>query len=157
MDRRCLLFLRLCRDGILTALGYLHLLPPTQLVLPLAGFLVGQERFSFVPMLVASTVGGETSSLVMYLPGFWFGEENLRLFVRRFGRFAFVAESDLARTSKMFERHGGKAVLIGHIVPGVTALMSVLAGLRRMPIRGRFLFYTFSGTAMWNAALIGLG
>ncbi|MCA1718094.1 MAG: hypothetical protein LC781_15175 [Actinobacteria bacterium] len=45
--------------GVLTALGYLHLLPPTQLVLPLAGFLVGQGRFSFVPVLVASRVGEE--------------------------------------------------------------------------------------------------
>ena len=55
--------------GALTGLGYLHLLPPTQLVLPLARFLVGQERFSFVPVLVASTVGGGIVSLVMWLPG----------------------------------------------------------------------------------------
>jgi len=140
--------------GVLTALGYLHLLPPTQLVLPLAGFLVGQGRFSFVPVLVASTVGGGIASLVMYLPGLWFGEENLRRLV---GRFVFVDESDLDKAGKMFERHGGKAVLIGHLVPGVTALISVLAGLKRMPIRGRFLFYTFLGTALWNGALIGLG
>ena len=94
---------------------------------------------------------------MMYLAGLWFGEENLRRLVGRFGRFAFVEESDLDRASKMFERHGGKAVLIGHLVPGVSALISVLAGLKRMPIRGRFLFYTFVGTAMWNGALIGLG
>ena len=143
--------------GVLTALGYLHLLPPTQLVLPLAGFLVGQGRFSFVPVLVASTVGGGIASLVMYLPGLWFGEENLRRLIGRYGRFVFLDESDLDKAGKMFERHGGKAVLIGHLVPGVTALISVLAGLKRMPIRGRFLFYTFLGTALWNGALIGLG
>jgi membrane protein DedA with SNARE-associated domain len=143
--------------GVLTALGYLHLLPPTQLVLPLSGFLVGQGRFSFVPVLVASTVGGGIASLVMYLPGLWVGEENLRRLVGRFGRFVFVKESDLDKASKMFERHGGKAVLIGHLVPGVTAFISILAGLKRMPIRGRFLFYTFLGTALWNGALIGLG
>ncbi len=143
--------------GALTALGYLHLLPPTQLVLPLAGFLVGQGRFSFVPVLVASTVGGGIASLVMYLPGLWFGEENLRRIIGRYGRFVFLDESDLDKAGKMFERHGGKAVLIGHLVPGVTALISVLAGLKRMPIRGRFLFYTFLGTALWNGAFIGLG
>ena len=143
--------------GVLTALGYLHLLPPTQLVLPLAGFLVGQGRFSFVPVLVASTVGGGIASLVMYLPGLWFGEENLRRIIGRYGRFVFLDESDLDKAGKMFEQHGGKAVLIGHLVPGVTALISVLADLKRMPIRGRFLFYTFLGTALWNGALIGLG
>lgn len=143
--------------GVLTALGYLHLLPPTQLVLPLAGFLVGQGRFSFVPVLVASTVGGGIASLVMYLPGLWFGEEKLRKLVGRYGRFVFVDESDLNKAGKMFERHGGKAVLIGHLIPGVTALISVLAGLKRLPIRGRFMFYTFLGTALWNGVLICLG
>ena len=143
--------------GVLTALGYLHLLPPTQLVLPLAGFLVGQGRFSFVPVLVASTVGGGIASLVMYLPGLWIGEESLRRLVGRFGRFVFVDESDLDKAGKLFERHGGKAVLIGHLIPGVTAFVSVLAGLKCMPIRGRFLFYTFLGTALWNGVLICLG
>jgi membrane protein DedA with SNARE-associated domain len=107
-------------------------------------------------VLVASTVGGGTASLVTYLVGLWFGEENLRRLVGRFGRFLFVEESDLDRAGKMFEQHGGKAVLIGHLVRGVTALISVLAGLKRVPISGRFLFYTFLGTALWNGALIGL-
>lgn len=143
--------------GVLTALGYLHLLPPTQLLLPLVGFLVGQGRFSFGMVLFASTVGGVFSSLVLYLPGLWVGEENLRRFVGRYGRFILINESDLDRAGKMFERHGGKAVLIGHLVPGVTALISMLAGLGRMPIRGRFLFYTILGTALFNGTLIGLG
>lgn len=143
--------------AVLVALGYLHLPVPTVLVLPLSGFLIGQGRFSFVPVLVASTVGGGVASLIMYLPGLWVGEENLRRLVRRFGRFVFVQESDLNKASKMFDRHGGKAVLIGHLVPGVSALISVLAGLKRMPIHRRFLFYTILGTALWNGALIGLG
>jgi membrane protein DedA with SNARE-associated domain len=134
--------------GTLTALGYLHLLPPTQLVMPLTGCLVGQERFSFVPVLVASTVGAGIASLVMHLPGLWFGEENLRRLVGRFGRFLFVEESDLDKAGKMFERHSGKAVLIGHLVPGATAFISLLAGLKRMPIHRRYLFYTFLDTAL---------
>ena len=143
--------------AVLVALGYLHLPVPTVLVLPLSGFLVGQGLFSFVPVLVASTVGGGAASLIMYFPGLWVGEENLRRLVRRFGRFVFVHESDLDKASKMFDRHDGKAVLISHLVPGVTAFISVLAGLKRMPIHGRFLFYTILGTALWNGALIVLG
>lgn len=143
--------------AVLVALGYLHLPVPTVLVLPLSGFLVGQGRFSFVSVLVASTVGGGIASLVMYFPGLWIGEENLRRLVKRFGRFVFVKESDLDKSSKLFEKHGGKAVLIGHLVPGVTAFISIVAGLKRMPIRGRFLFYTILGTALWNGALIVLG
>lgn len=143
--------------AVLTALGYLHLLVPTGVVLAFAGFLVGQGHFSFIPVLVVTTVAGAAGSLVLYLPGLWVSEESLRRFIRRFGRFVFVYESDLDKASRMFERHGGKAVLIGHLVPGVTALVSIPAGIKRMPILGRFMVYTVLGTALWNGAHIALG
>ena len=143
--------------GVLTALGYMHLLVPTGVVLALAGFLVGQEYFSFILVLVASTIGGVFGSLVLYLPGLWFGEERLRRFIKWVERFKLVSESDLDKASQMFERHGGKAVLIGHLIPGVTALVSIPAGLKRMPIYRRFMVYTLLGTVLWNGAHIGLG
>ena len=143
--------------AILTALGYLHLLVPTGLVLSLAGFLVGQGQFSFIAVLIWTTAAGAVGSLILYLPGLWISEESLRRFVGRFGRFVFVHESDLDKASKMFERHGGKAVLIGHLLPGVTALVSIPAGIKRMPIFSRFMVYTVLGTVLWNGAHIGLG
>ena len=143
--------------AILTALGYLHLLVPTGLVLSLAGFLVGQGQFSFIAVLIWTTAAGAVGSLILYLPGLWISEESLRRFVGRFGRFVFVYESDLDKASKMFERHGGKAVLIGHLLPGVTALVSIPAGIMRMPIFSRFMVYTVLGTVLWNGAHIGLG
>ncbi len=90
-------------------------------------------------VLFASTVDGVVSSLALYFPGLWIGEENLRRLVTRLGRFLLLNESYLGKASKMFERHGGKAVLIDNLAPGVTALISILAGLKRLPIHGRFL------------------
>ncbi len=143
--------------GLLVAAGYLHLLVPTQLVLPLAGFLVGEGRFSFPLVLAASTIGGVAGSIVLYFPGLWLGEERVRRFVEKFGRYVFVYVEDLDKGSAMFERHGGKAVLIGHLLPGVTALISIPAGLKRMSLYGRFMFYTILGSALWNGIFIGLG
>jgi membrane protein DedA with SNARE-associated domain len=143
--------------GLLVAAGYLHLLVPTQLVLPLAGFLVGEGRFSFLLVLAASTIGGVAGSIILYFPGIWIGEERVRQFVEKYGRFVFVYVSDLDKASDMFERHGGKAVLIGHLVPGVTALISIPAGIKRMPIYGRFMVYTILGSALWNGGFIVLG
>ena len=143
--------------GLLVAAGYLHLLVPTQLVLPLAGFLVGEGRFSFLLVLAASTIGGVIGSVILYFPGIWIGEERVRRFVEKFGRYVFVHVSDLDKASDMFERHGGKAVLIGHLVPGVTALVSIPAGIKRMPIYGRFMVYTILGSALWNGGFIVLG
>jgi len=143
--------------AVLVGLGYLHLVVPTQLVLPLAGFLVGQGSFSFVPVLIWATVGGVVGSIILYFPGLWIGEESMRRFVGRYGRFVFVYESDLDKASDLFERHGGKAVLIGHLIPGVTALISIPAGMKRMSLYGRFLLYTTIGSALWNGAFIALG
>jgi membrane protein DedA with SNARE-associated domain len=61
------------------------------------------------------------------------------------------------KVSDVFERHGGKAILIGHLIPGVGALISVPAGLKRMPIRWRFLGYTVLGGTLWTGTLVGLG
>jgi membrane protein DedA with SNARE-associated domain len=143
--------------GLLVAAGYLHLVVPTQLILPLAGFLVGEGRFSFPLVLAAATIGGVLGSVALYFPGLWLGEERLRQFIDKYGRYVFVYVEDLDKTSKLFDRHGGKAVLIGHLLPGITALISIPAGLKRMSLYGRFMFYTIIGSTLWNGILIGLG
>jgi membrane protein DedA with SNARE-associated domain len=143
--------------AFLTALGNLHLPIPTEITLPLAGFLVGQGRFSFFPVLIWTTAAAVVASVVLYLPGRWFGEERLRRFVRRFGRFVLVKESDLNKASELFKQHGAMAILIGRLIPGVGTLISVPAGIYRMPILGWFLVFTVLDSVIWNAMLIGLG
>jgi membrane protein DedA with SNARE-associated domain len=140
----------------LTVLGNMNLLIPTQLTLPLAGFLVGQGHFSLVLVLVASTAGSLAASLILYCTGLCSGESLRRLLkrIKRFDKLAFILDMDKA--SKMFERHGRKAILIGRFAPGTGAPISVLAGLERMPI-WQFTLYTGLGSALWNAGLIGLG
>ena len=104
----------------MTGLGNLHLPVPTELTLPLAGFLVEQGRLSFGLVLLWTTVAAVVAALILYAPGRWFGEERLRRFVKR---FVFVHESDLDRASELFDQHGGKAILIGRLIPGVGTLI----------------------------------
>src|SRR5215213_486080 len=61
------------------------------------------------------------------------------------------------RGKQGIRRHGGKAILVGHLIPGVGTLVSVPAGLKRIPLRWRFLGYTLLGCTLWNGALISLG
>jgi len=140
----------------LVALSNLLVPIPSELVLPLSGHLVGQGRFSFVALLVWTTAGAVASSLIPYVPARWLGEERLRRFLRRFGRFVLVYESDLDKVSGWFERHGLPAVLICRLVPGVGGLISVPAGIKRMPL-WRFVLYTSLGSGLWNGAFIGQG
>src|SRR3712207_4641965 len=142
---------------VLIVLGDLRLPIPTELTLPLAGFLVGQGRLSFIPVLLTATAARVTTSLILYTIGLRIGGERLRRLIKRFERFGLLFTSDVDKASEIFERHGGKAVLIGHLVPGVGALISVPAGPKRMPIRWRFIGYTVLGGTPWTGAFVGFG
>lgn len=144
--------------GVAFLIALQNLFPPipSALILPLAGFLVGQGRFSFLPVLLAATAGSVVSALILYALGRRLGEERVRHLVGRFGRFVFVDESDLDRVNGWFQRRGGAAVLIGRLVPGVGTFVSLPAGFGGMPVP-RFVVYTALGTGVWNGTFIGLG
>jgi membrane protein DedA with SNARE-associated domain len=142
---------------VLILAGSLFLPVPTELTLPLIGFLIGHGRLSFVPVLLTATAARVSASLIFYTLGFRIREARLRRLIKRFERSKLLFVSDLEEASGVFERHGGKAILIGQLIPGVGALVSVPAGLKRKPIRWRFLGYTILGCTLWNSTLIGLG
>ena len=142
---------------VLILAGSVYLPVPTELTLPLFGFLIGNGRLSFVLVLLTATAARVCAALVMYTVGFRLREARLRRAIKHFERSKLLFVSDFERASAVFDRHGGKAILVGHLIPGVGALVSVPAGLKRMPLRWRFLGYTILGCSIWNASLIGLG
>ena len=142
---------------VLILAGSLYLPVPTELTLPLLGFLVGHGRLSFIPVLLTATAARVSASLIMYEVGLRISEARLRRLVKRLERSRLVFVSDLEGASRVFEQHGGKAILVGHLIPGVGALVSVPAGLKRMPLRWRFLGYTVLGCTLWTGTLIGAG
>ena len=142
---------------VVVLLGSLYLPVPTELTLPLFGFLVGQGRLTFVPVVLTATAARVGAAMVFYALGLRIGERRLRRLIGRAERTKLVYGSDLERASVAFARHGGKAILIGHLIPGVGALISIPAGLKRMPVRWRFLGYTLLGSTVWTGTLVGLG
>ena len=142
---------------VLVLSGSLFLPIPTELTLPLFGFLVGQGRLSFGAVLLTATAARVAAALIFYSLGLKIGEARLRRLIERVERTKLLFGSDLDRARAAFERHGGKAILIGHLIPGVGALISVPAGLGRMPLRWRFLGYTVVGATSWTGTLVGLG
>jgi membrane protein DedA with SNARE-associated domain len=129
---------------------------PSEVILPLSGFVAGQGQLSLLGVILAATIGSLTGSLIVYGLSRWIGEDRLRRFVRRHGRFLLSRESALDRSLGWFDQHGGKAVLFGRLVPVVRSAISVPAGLTRMPL-GRFILYTTIGSLSWNTAFILIG
>ncbi len=97
------------------------------------------------------------ASLALYYLGRRIGKERLRRLLERTGRFGLLFRLDLDKASRLFKRHGGEAVLVGQLLPGVGGWISVPAGLERMPIWWRFIGYTIVGSAIWSGSLIALG
>lgn len=129
---------------------------PSEVILPLAGVLSGQGRFSYFGVVAAATAGSVIGAFVLYAVGYQLGKERVLRLVKRRGHWLFLTEDDLHRASGWFDRHGGKSVLLGRCVPGVRSLISIPAGIEHMPL-GRFTIYTAVGSGVWNAALVGLG
>src|SRR5215204_7122573 len=100
---------------VLVLSGSLFLPIPTELTLPLFGFLVGQGRLSFVPVLLTTTAARVGASLLFYALGLRIGEVGLRRLIKRCEHTKLLSMSDVDKASEVFERHGGKAILIGNL------------------------------------------
>lgn len=126
---------------------------PSEVVLPFAGALVADGRFTLVDVMVAATTGSVLGAWVLYEAARWAGEARV---TRWLAKVPLVADDDVERGADWFRRHGGTAVLTGRLVPGIRSLVSVPAGAQAMP-RGRFLLLTALGSGAWNAVLVGAG
>lgn len=129
---------------------------PSELVMPFAGFLVAQQRLSLVGILIAGTLGSVLGALALYYLGRWLDEPVIRALVRRYGRFLLIEERDLDRAMAFFARFGQMVVFFGRLVPVVRSLISIPAGMNRMPM-GAFLLSTTLGTVLWNGLLAVIG
>ena len=129
---------------------------PSELILPVAGFLVAQGRLEFVWVVAASTLGSLLGALILYGLGYQLGERRLRRFVARYGCWLALEESDVEQAQEWFRKHGGLAVLIGRLIPSVRSIISIPAGLAHMPLLP-FVAYTTVGSAFWNTALVAAG
>jgi membrane protein DedA with SNARE-associated domain len=129
---------------------------PSELVIPLAGFVAAQGELRLWIVIAAGTVGSLAGATIWYLVGRYIGERRVRSWVDRFGKWITLSAADLDRAQQWFERHGTTAVFVGRLVPGIRTFISLPAGFTRMPL-GAFLAYSFFGTATWTAALACAG
>ena len=135
---------------------------PSELVLPLGGFLASRGDFPGPPALavpltiVAATIGSLIGAIVLYAFGAIVSEARVRALMRNYGRYFLLSEDDYNRAESWFTDHGNQAVLVGRCIPGIRSLISIPAGVERMPIP-QFLLLTAAGSAVWNTALISAG
>jgi membrane protein DedA with SNARE-associated domain len=126
---------------------------PSEVILPLAGFLAGAGQMNLVLVLVAATLGSWLGALVLY----WLGAAvGLDRSVRWLSRLPLVDEDDFRTAARWFSAHGRSAVFFGRLIPGVRSLISLPAGAERMHL-GTFSLFTVLGSGLWNAVLVLVG
>ena len=123
---------------------------PSEVVLPLAGYLASRGRMDLTLVVVAATVGSVLGALLLYEAGARTGRTRLRRLV---DRMPLLEVEDLDRAEAWFARHGELSVLLGRCLPVVRSLISVPAGVARMS-RWRFVVLTTLGSGAWNTAFV---
>lgn len=139
--------------GILTAIETVFPPIPSEVILPLGGYLSQRGELNAVLVLVAATAGSLVGALILYGLGARLGEDRSTQLV---AKLPLVDREDVERAIAWFERHGEWAVFFGRLMPGVRSLVSLPAGTARMPLV-RFTVLTLLGSGLWNGLLVGGG
>ena len=142
--------------GLLMLLESLCVPIPSEVIMPLGGFVVGRGGLNFWGVLLAGTVASVLGQLPFYYVGRAVGHDRLRRLVDRYGGWLTLSGEDVDRAGAWFDKYGGSAVFIGRFVPALRTLISLPAGVRRMNVWA-FLLYSTVGMALWAAGLEYLG
>lgn len=137
---------------ILMALESTVLPVPSELVLIPSGYLAYEGKMNFFLILVASTLGGLAGASINYFFALWVG----RPFLERWGKYFFVRPQLLHKTDAFFLKYGAISTFSGRLIFGIRHLISLPAGLARMPWP-RFAFFTCLGAGLWSTVLTTLG
>ena len=129
---------------------------PSEVIMPLGGFVAGRGDLSFWGVLLAGTVGSVAGQLPFYYLGYAVGEGRVKRLADKYGKWLTVSGDDVAKSVGWFDRHGGKAVLLCRFVPGVRTLISLPAGIQKMNL-AKFLAYSTLGMGAWAGVLAYLG
>ncbi|MEO2134146.1 DedA family protein [Microbacterium sp.] len=136
--------------GLAIALENLFPPLPSEVILPMAGLAAARGSFSLFEALAWTTAGSVAGAFALYALGAWLGIDRLRALVRR---MPLLNVEDVDRTVAWFQRHGGKAVFFGRMLPIFRSLISIPAGVTRMPL-WRFGLLTLAGSFIWNAVFV---
>ncbi|WP_240687798.1 DedA family protein [Alkanindiges illinoisensis] len=127
---------------------------PSELIMPAAGFTAAQGELSIIGVIIAGSCGSILAAIMLYWIGRLLHEDRLTTWLEHHGKWLFLKPEDLKKANAWFNQHGRKIVFFGRMIPAVRSIISIPAGMSRMPF-SLFLLYTSLGTIIWTT-LLGL-
>jgi membrane protein DedA with SNARE-associated domain len=125
---------------------------PSEAIMPFAGFLIAEGKFTFLGVVFFSTLGSMVGSILSYYIGRYGGE----VFVDKYGRYFLLDRDELRATEKFFHKYGSATIFISRFIPVIRHLISMPAGAAKMNF-WKFAVLTLFGAGMWNAFLAWAG
>jgi membrane protein DedA with SNARE-associated domain/membrane-associated phospholipid phosphatase len=132
--------------------AFVGLIAPGEFTILVGGVVAGQGRIDLMALIALVWVCAVAGDLTSYFLGRRLG----RGFMERHGPKVKITHARLEQVQSFFDRHGGKAILIGRFVGLVRAVAPFLAGSSRMPLR-RFIPYDVVGAGLWGTTFVVLG
>ena len=137
---------------VLMALANSMIPIPSEVILPVAGYLVYLGQLNFWVVLVVSSIASIIGTLVDYWIGYYVG----RAAILRYGRYVRLNENHLKTTEKWFAKYGEATVLLMKFVPLIRVLVAFPAGFAKMKL-WKFILFSLVGIFIYGAILIYLG
>lgn len=138
--------------GLLMAIESAAIPLPSEIIMPFAGFLVSEGRFSLFGVALAGGIGSAVGSAITYGIGRYGG----RPFVERYGKYFLVSKHDIEISDRFFARFGGMSSFIGRLLPVVRTFISIPAGIAKVNFF-KFVLYSFLGSVFWSLFLAYFG
>jgi membrane protein DedA with SNARE-associated domain len=125
---------------------------PSEIIMPLAGWMLIANRGLGIGYLVLAGLAGAIGNLIGSLIAYWIGYHGGVSLLKRYGKYILISNHDIERAGHWFNQYGEWIVFLSRLVPAVRTFISLPAGIARMKM-GRFVLYSFAGSFPWSFAL----
>ena len=125
---------------------------PSELIMPLAGWLLIEAKGDSAWMLLMAAFYGALGNLLGSWVAYGISYKGGRPLLKKYGKYVLVTQNEVDRAEEWFQKYGEIAVLASRMLPVVRTFISVPAGIARMNI-WKFSFYTFVGSYPWSLGL----
>ena len=143
------IFILMCLENVFPPI-------PSELILPLGGFMTTASDLSVLGVIFAATGGSVLGAVILYCLGLLLDVERLLKIVDKWGKYLRIKQQDILKADKWFDKHGYWTVLFCRMIPFIRSMISIPAGMSNMKFL-LFLFFTTVGTLIWNSILVTTG
>ena len=132
---------------------------PSEVVMIPAGFLAARGELGIGSPLAAVWVAiavGVLGSLAGAYVNYYLALGVGKPFLEKYGKWFFLKPAALERACEVFNKYGAATTFVCRMVPAIRQLISIPAGIAKMPL-GSFTLFTGLGAGVWTTILAFVG